>query len=114
MFNHVVCEMNRNYYLKLSDPLVRQRYADKIQLCQGIDPYCLNEKDLSSDPSDCPSVSYFHLVNYLINAVSPYTMESFKAHKSLDAFRFFEAGWVQQIWLKKIESISSTIVIGKV
>lgn len=89
-------------------------YEDKIKLCQGIDPYCLNQKDLSVDPTDCPQVTYFHLVNYLIYDKSPYTLESFKAHKSLDAFKFFEAGWLQQVWLKKVPSILSTIVIGKV
>lgn len=62
--------MNKKYF-SLTDLLVKK-----------IDHYCFG-----------------HLANYLVNAKSSFSLESFKANKSLDAYKFFEAGWVQQqIW----------------
>lgn len=105
--------MNKNYFSSLEDEDVKQRYLAKIKMCGGLDPYCIPKSELSRDPADVPKVTYFDLAGYLVNAKSSYTLESFKAHKSLSAFKYFEAGWVQEIGIKKIQDKKS-IVIGKV
>ncbi|KAF0712253.1 PHD-type domain-containing protein, partial [Aphis craccivora] len=41
----------------------------------------------------CPRDSYF-LIKDSILTKNVYTLEQFKAHKSLDAYNFFVSGWV--------------------
>lgn len=105
--------MNKNYYQSLEDEDVQKRYMEKVRMCCGLDPYCIPRNEWSRDPANCPKVTYFDLAGYLVNAKSSFTLESFKAHKSLNAYKYFEAGWVQEMLLKKI-SDNKTIVIGKV
>jgi hypothetical protein len=51
------------------------------------------------------------IVSYLV-LTSFYTKEQIKAHKSLNAYKFFEAGFVTQCGVKKADEIY--VAIGKV
>lgn len=83
---------------------VKRRYLDKIET--------LDSKDLGvfllMDPSGIwttdldilPSITYPDVFNYLVLTKSVYTLEQFKAYKSLDAYNFFVSGWVSNTkWL---------------
>lgn len=81
------------------EPEVLLRYTQKVQQhCCGIDPYKIT---ICNDPLP-RNVHYFDIYNYCIEKDSSYTHESFKAYKSLEAFKMYESGWVQSIMFKKI------------
>nr|XP_029714360.1 LOW QUALITY PROTEIN: uncharacterized protein LOC115258411 [Aedes albopictus] len=86
---------------------VRKRYIEKIKIIKFNDPYTLQ---LSSDMPT--TVTTGHVVDYLINFKSPYTGESVKNLRSLDAYRKFEAGFVQSMKGRLMENFY--IVVGKV
>ena len=75
--------------------LERQRYAEKIKLI-GVDPYKIKKPDLSMNKDFYPSLQYPDVVNYLVFARSAYTTDQFMAYKSLEAYKFFTAGWVRE------------------
>ena len=52
---------------------------------------------MSSDYDGLPSITYPDIVNYLVNAQSPYTMAELKAYKSLDVYNLFVCGWVKDV-----------------
>ena len=83
------------------------RYLEKIKLVGGKDPYELPEnlfKDISCFKcTSLPDITYPDIYNYLINSPSPYTGESLKAFKSLEAYKFFTAGHVRNIKLALVE-----------
>ena len=76
----------------------------KIDLLCGLDLYANSGKSLavtvtgmSSDYDGLPSIKYPDIVNYLVNAQSPYTMAELKAYKSLEAYNLFVCGWVKDV-----------------
>lgn len=91
---------------------MRTRYDLKIEQCGGIDPYSINEKDLSVDRSDFPLITLFDIGNYMIYSVSAFTKRSFKAYKSMEGYKFFESGHVMSLGARKIQN--TTILKGKV
>ncbi|XP_062700210.1 uncharacterized protein LOC115258411 [Aedes albopictus] len=93
--------------LPQNNPNVRKRYIEKIKIIKFNDPYTLQ---LSSDMPT--TVTTGHVVDYLINFKSPYTGESVKNLRSLDAYRKFEAGFVQSMKGRLMENFY--IVVGKV
>lgn len=90
---------------------VSTRYAYKIRFhCDGIDPFHLDmDKCLDSLPDN---VGFFDIVNYCVDKDSPYTNDSFKSYKALDAYKFYANGWIKKIGSRKLEN--GFIVITKV
>jgi len=41
-----------------------------------------------------PEVTYPDIFNFLVLTKSPYTLDEFKAYKSLEAYNFFASGWI--------------------
>lgn len=89
---------------------VVKRYADKIALCEKIDPYSIdiNEKLVFGN---LPKIIYLDIWNYLIMCKSAYSLEEQNAHKGLEGHKFFESGWVRKIVAKQIPN-DKTIVVG--
>lgn len=86
---------------------VSKRYKQKVKdFCNGLDPYTLKSE---KDPLP-RNVGYFDIFNYCINKDSAYTHQSFKAYKSLEAYKMFENGWVQSVMCKKLDNGSSISV----
>ena len=44
-------------------------------------------------------------MNYLISSPSAYRSEQLKKYKSLDAYKYYQDGWIRQILHKKIEGL---------
>ena len=91
-------------YIDTLDRVSKERYLAKIDLLCGLDPYANSGKSLavtvagmSSDYDGLPSITYPDIVNYLVNAQSPYTMAELKAYKSLEAYNLFVCGWVKHV-----------------
>lgn len=108
--------------IKLSDCVAglktehKQRYLGKIESI-GVDPYELSVHRFTSFASfiEKPNLHYIDIYNYLINTTSTYTGEALKAYKSLEAYSFFIAGWVQEVLICFIKpSLGLHVVKAKV
>lgn len=88
---------------------VAARYNQKIrEFCDGIDPFTLRNETCALPRN----VGYFDVYHYCIERDSSYTHAAFKAYKSLDAYQYFENGWVQSIVCKRISR--GFIIVAKV
>ena len=80
-------------YLQDLQGKVKERYLQKIELINGLDPYSIKKKDWTSTKvDDYPSVTYPDIVNYLIFSPSPYSSDDLKSYKSLGAYNQFQEG----------------------
>lgn len=88
----------------MAESAVQLRYAEKVTLfCDGIDPFLLPASDFS--PTVLPkNVQYFDIYNYCINTSCTYTMETFRSYKSMEAYKWFESGWIQNIGSKIVSA----------
>ena len=78
-------------HLVVSD---RRRYLEKISAI-GKDPYCIPSSELSKDV--VPPIQCTDIFNYLVLGKSFCTTEKFKAFKSLEAYKYFECGFVEYL-----------------
>lgn len=81
---------------------IQRRYLQKItHYCDGVDPFLLPVSAFTT--SVLPkNVQYFDIFNYCINKSSAYTLEAFRAYKTLEAYKMFENGFVQKIASKEV------------
>lgn len=106
-------KMNRSqYYLTLSGD-VKCRYDQKMEIIDNIDPYAVPVRECNLDVFKIPNIGMMDLVNYLILSHSYYTGQQLKAYKSLQAYRQYEAGSVQEVLAKQVND-EAFIVIAKV
>ena len=77
----------------------KRRYLEKIAGIQ--DPYSIAAGELSKDVF--PPVTNTDIFNYLVLGTSFCTSQRFKAHKSLDAFKYFLCGFVKHLGSKKVD-----------
>ncbi|XP_057651515.1 uncharacterized protein LOC130891040 isoform X2 [Diorhabda carinulata] len=79
----------------------------------NIYPYAIPVKECSLDMYKVPNITMMDLVNFLILSHSFYTGQQLKAYKSLQAYKQFEAGSVQELWVKQVND-EAIVVIAKV
>ncbi|KAJ8965333.1 hypothetical protein NQ317_012081 [Molorchus minor] len=91
---------------------VKSRYDAKIELIDNVDPYPLGANELNRNLSFLPTVSIMDMVNYLILTNSFYTGQQLKAYKSLNAYKYYEAGFVKEVLAKKVHE-NAFVVVGK-
>lgn len=99
------------YYQKLPAD-TKIRYDEKILKCCGIDPYTLKENELSNEKNDFPEISLLDIANHMIHSMSPFTKKQFKNYKGMEAYSFFESGFVLNIGSKKLDN--TAILRGRV
>ena len=91
--------MNYSKYYNDLDAVAQKRYREKLSIAGlSFDPY--NSSSFLPGSSNIPlwpEVEYPDICNYLLNSVSPYTMEELKAYKSMDGYNYFIQGWVGNI-----------------
>jgi len=76
---------------------VKVRYLNKIEVVDSKDPYyLLKDPNITwtTDMDILPQITYPDVFNYLVLTKSFYTLDQFKAYKSLEAYNFFVSGWV--------------------
>lgn len=100
------------YYLSLTGD-IKQRYDKKITVIGNIDPYSLLPNELCFPVVNLPNVTTIDITDYLIYTHSFYTRQQLKAHKSLQAFKLYEAGAVLQIQAKQMTP-ESFVILSKV
>jgi hypothetical protein len=108
----------------------RRRYVDKIEAVgAACDPYLLPPQVFqpvsvtqlagaaataeNSNAQQLPSIEYGDIYSYLINRDSAYTGQSLKAYKSLEAYKYFVAGFVKEAHCTKTTA-NKFLLIGKV
>ena len=57
-------------YCQGLEATARARYLQKIELCDGFDPYCLKKKDFLYDLKDIPMVEFPDISKYLVVLLS--------------------------------------------
>lgn len=92
--------------LSLEHPEVAVRYKGKLTKINGVDPYTFNNSELCFNTADFPSVTSMDIVSYLVLSTSFYTKEQMKAFKSLNAYKYFESGFVSTCAAKRINNIT--------
>ena len=89
-------------YAASLDATAKDRYTKKISTV-GVDPYLINKSETKSahscTSSELPDLTYFDMYHYLINTPGGYSGQSLKAYKSLDAYKYFSSGWVQDVFV---------------
>lgn len=100
------------YYLTLSGD-IKYRYDQKLKVIGDVDPYSLLPHELRFPVLNLPIITMIDLTDYLIFTHSFYTKQQLKAHKSLQAFKLYEAGAVLQIQAKKMNH-QAFVVLSKV
>ena len=97
-------------YVETLPPDVRTRYNSKAA-CK-MRPYCISSTEWGKDVSQWPLIGFLDVINYLVYSPSAYTSEQLKKYKSLEAYKFYQDGWIQQILHKKIGELH--LVLAKV
>ena len=100
------------YASTIADAECKQRYAVKLDLINGHDPYKLPREEWQDNIDMWPAIAYMHVCMYLILYPSPYTKDDMLNYKSLDSFQNFQNGWVREVLVKEVSE--RKIIIGKV
>ena len=90
-------------------PDVRTRYNSK-KACIKCDPYCIPSTEWEKDVSKWPLIGFLDVGD--VYSPSAYTSEQLKKYKSLEAYKFYQDGWIRQILHKKIGELH--LVLAKV
>lgn len=111
--NKVFIKSNKNKNLNNLEGDVLERYKKKIEMCEGLDPFELRNQQSECDKiEDAPPMDGYDVSYYLTEKTSYYTGKQFKAHKSLEAYKFFEAGRVHNVVAKLLPE--KTIILAEV
>ncbi len=91
-------------YIQSLPPDVKQRYESKTAVI-GCDPYSIVVGDFNRDVTKWPQVGFLDIRNYLISSPSAYTSVQLKKYKSLNAYKYYQDGWIRQILHTKLEGL---------
>ena len=83
------------------------RYCDKCKEIGNIDPYMIPPhmwKDITTLlGGDLPDLRHSDIYQYLINFKSTYNHKELRAYRSLEAYKYFVAGWVSDLHIADIK-----------
>ena len=79
----------KRMYREKLNATAKQRYLEKLNHINQIDPYELSAFSWSRDMNALPPCTYIDMVNYLVYGVSYYTNQQFKCYKSLESHEQF-------------------------
>lgn len=93
-----------DYYNKIfmENPDVAERYRQKLSSVNYVDPYSLSDDDLDFNTANFPPVTNMDIVSYLVLTTSFYIKQQMKAFKSLNAYKYFNAGFITMCGILKI------------
>ena len=77
------------YCTTIADADSKKRYADKLELVNGIDPYEIPMNEWQDNVDLWPAITHVHVCMYLILSASSYTKEDLLNYKSLDCYQNF-------------------------
>ncbi|CAL9689976.1 unnamed protein product [Knipowitschia caucasica] len=106
--------MSFDYYDNL--PIeAKVRYKQKLDLI-GLDTclYKLPRGTWINDPTKWPDLEYGDLYTYLIDTPGVFTRESMRNKMSLEAYIYFQSGWVENILCHFIPQTRHTLLLADV
>lgn len=104
--------MSLKSYIETLEPVIKTRYLEKLKGIDGVDPYTISLDTLSYNNSDFPPTSYIDIVNYVVYEKSYYTQTAMKAYKSLEAYKYFQSGFIKKVGCRKFDN--NVLIMGKV
>lgn len=69
----------------------------KLKLVDGLDPFTLDMDTLNYSLDGVPPVTNMDIISYLVFSHSFYTKDQMKAFKSLQAYKYFDSGFVLKV-----------------
>ena len=75
------------YYSPIVDQKSKERYANKFNYVNGIDPYALAKEEWYDNVHLWPAVAQVHTCMYLLLMPSPYSQNDLLNYKSIDSYR---------------------------
>lgn len=94
-------------YKESLEPVVRQRYDEKIKEIDDIDPYSVPSSIWERHAEvKWPQVTDVDIYDYLVTRTSSYTYQQMKAYKSLEAYNYFISGFVLDMGLMRLDHTS--------
>ena len=94
--------MQESTYVASLDAQAKQRYSEKLS-CVGLsmadDPYLSSNDDkYVNDMTTWPSIEYGHIFGYFVTRPGVYTQQELLSWKQMDAYNFFQAGYVRTVF----------------
>lgn len=84
----------------------------KLKLVNGLDPFTLDIEKLNYAIDGVAPVTNMDIITYFVFSHSFYTEEQMKTFKSLQAYKYFESGFVLKVGTKVVNNVF--ILVGKV
>ena len=84
----------------------------KISFINNIDPYTMGPEDFNSSVDELPNVGGMEIIIYFAVSNSFFSGEQIRSYKALEAFKYYEAGFVLDIKCAKI--MNNFVVLGEV
>lgn len=107
--------MDQSEYVRSLSEDDRSNYIKKLTLSSGdLLPDPLSIADWSDDVQFLPDITNMDLVHYLIYTPSEFTQQSLRAYKSLEAYNFFIAGHVQDVFHHQVKDRDYCYIKSKV
>ena len=105
-------------YLRSLTSVARERYIRRLEvigLKESDDPYVQENqlKRFKDTMSAWPQIEYGHIFGYFIRRPGVYTQQELLDWKSLQAYNFFQSGFVQTVATWTVNS-SLVVVLAKV
>lgn len=97
--------------LRISCPEAADRYLEKVKQIK-CDLYILSEGDFDYGLDCVPPITSIDIISYVVLTHSYYTNEQLRAYKSLAAYKYFEAGFVEKVGFQNIDDL--VLLLGKV
>lgn len=92
---------------------VRMRYNNKIICINNVDPYSLDKNSpFFIQIKDLPKLGYMDVVSYFLSTHSFFTAEKLKCYKTLESYKFCQAGFVREVLAYKIGE--NFVIVAKV
>ena len=93
--------MASSSYFESLETKAKKRYCEKLS-CVGLsihdDPYSpRNDGRFANDMASWPQIEFGHIFGYFIKRPGTYTQEQLLSWKQLDAFNFFQSGYVRTV-----------------
>ena len=102
-------------YVQSLDYEARKRYITKLNIDSESlsDPYNVSQDEWIDDTRKWPSLEFGDIYTYLhlIETKGPYTKESLKAFKSLEAYNYYHSGYVRTVYIHETNSSSKYVTL---
>ena len=107
---------NSRYFESLKEK-AKERYREKLS-CVGLsiqdDPYLpANNARFVNDMATWPRIEFGHIFRYFISRPGVYTQEQLLSWKQLDAFSYYQAGYVRTVFSFGFSHLGKRLVMLK-